>query len=489
MFTFVRSQLDAVIATSPTLDPTMNMITVLGNVSSLLFYAYNALSSSTAELQNLPVNWVGFYLMNGAQTLALGPFQGRVACTKIKVGRGVCGGAALQGKTLVVRNVHEFPGHIACDGGSNSEVVVPIRASADNRVVGVLDIDSTNFEQFDEIDARFLEEVTAVIGERLEFPFRPPTRPIGQADAPATPPPTVHRTGVAALPKDKDLPVEVVPEVHNVGGWEFQFTQQSRIQSQSEQDDVMKTLGVHAIPEIMFPINAFRMVFRRGHPPIGLHVDAHSILQDAARYYQTDAYRALIKEDVQIPSSAAWKATPYATFDALVDWAWRHRYFGFDPVAAAGSQRLVEDEAALIDWDLLKRTDIPILLFASAPLLEDDLHDHGLALCTLKARVMETCFFVLVRHVIHVNGGGTSVRDLRIFHKFSDDGTTSTSFPDVVFEEQWRRSIVTGDPAFLHTQHDGEATHVLWSMETVDELTPSIPVVETKHYRLAPAVA
>ncbi|CUG90170.1 Hypothetical protein, putative [Bodo saltans] len=362
MFAFVRSQLDAVIVTSPSLDATMNMITVLGNVSSLLFYAYNALASSTAQLQNLPVNWVGFYLLNGAQTLALGPFQGRVACTKIKVGRGVCGGAVLQGKALVVSNVHDFPGHIACDGGSNSEVVVPIRAKSDNRIVGVLDIDSTNIGQFDEVDGRFLEEVVAVVGERLEFPLRPPTRPIGQADAPVAPvsqttasappsppPVVVHRTGVAALPKDKDLPVEVIPEVHNIGGWEFQFTQQSRIQSQQEQEDLTKTLGVHAIPEIVFPINAFRMVHRQGTPPIALHVDAHSILRDAARYYQTDEYRALIEKDVQIPSSAAWKATPYATFDALVDWAWRHRYFGFDPTASP-AQQLVEDETALIDW-------------------------------------------------------------------------------------------------------------------------------------------
>lgn len=100
------------------------------------------------------VSWVGFYLFDGS-ALYLGPFQGKVACVDITLDRGVCGKAARDRKTVIVPNVHEFPGHIPCDEGSNSEIVVPI--IKDQQLVGVLDLDSYTYGRFDETDQRQLE--------------------------------------------------------------------------------------------------------------------------------------------------------------------------------------------------------------------------------------------------------------------------------------------------------------------------------------------
>ena len=105
--------------------------------------------------------WTGFYLVNGDQ-LQLGPFQGPVACYNIKRGRGVCGTAWDQDRTLVVPNVEQFPGHIACSSESRSEIVVPLH-NHDGHVVGVLDIDSRELATFDDVDARWLEEIAGVI--------------------------------------------------------------------------------------------------------------------------------------------------------------------------------------------------------------------------------------------------------------------------------------------------------------------------------------
>lgn len=93
--------------------------------------------------------------------LLLDPFQGKPACVHIPIGKGVCGTAVAEGKTQVVANVHEFPGHIACDSASNSEIVIPI--NVDKRIVGVLDIDSPIFNRFDEIDKEGLEEVVRIL--------------------------------------------------------------------------------------------------------------------------------------------------------------------------------------------------------------------------------------------------------------------------------------------------------------------------------------
>ena len=100
------------------------------------------------------INWVGFYILENDH-LILSSFQGKPACVKIKTGNGVCGTAVAKDETILVKNVHEFPGHIACDSASNSEIVIPIHANG--KIYGVLDIDSPSFERFDEEDKNGLE--------------------------------------------------------------------------------------------------------------------------------------------------------------------------------------------------------------------------------------------------------------------------------------------------------------------------------------------
>ena len=108
--------------------------------------------------------WIGFYLVKNGQ-LVLGPFQGDVACYRIRKGRGVCGTAWAEARTQVVPDVEQFPGHIACSSLSKSEIVVPLMAN--NEVVGVLDIDSDQLNTFDETDSRYLEELVSVLSKTL----------------------------------------------------------------------------------------------------------------------------------------------------------------------------------------------------------------------------------------------------------------------------------------------------------------------------------
>lgn len=129
-------------------DPIANM----ANISALLF---DALSQ---------VNWVGFYRVIEGQ-LVLGPFQGKVACIRIPLGKGVCGAAALTKTTQRVADVHQFEGHIACDATTNAEIVIPVELNGD--IIAVLDIDSTTFERFDQEDQEGLEAIVNVFEQSL----------------------------------------------------------------------------------------------------------------------------------------------------------------------------------------------------------------------------------------------------------------------------------------------------------------------------------
>lgn len=124
------------------------------------------LSNASALLNQFleDVNWVGFYLTKEDQ-LVLGPFQGLPACVRIPFGKGVCGGAAAQQQTLRVADVHQFPGHIACDAASRSEIVVPI--IKDGVTLGVLDIDSPSLDRFNEVDQINLEEFVNILNKHL----------------------------------------------------------------------------------------------------------------------------------------------------------------------------------------------------------------------------------------------------------------------------------------------------------------------------------
>lgn len=130
------------------IESTDNVISDLSNIAALLF---NSLED---------VSWAGFYIYSNGKLL-LGPFMGKPACTQIEVGKGVCGTAFAKKETVLVKNVHDFSGHIACDSASNSEIVVPIFVN--NKVVGVLDLDSTSLNRFDEEDKAGLEGIAKVV--------------------------------------------------------------------------------------------------------------------------------------------------------------------------------------------------------------------------------------------------------------------------------------------------------------------------------------
>jgi len=125
-----------------------DLVSILANVSAALHEAMDYF-------------WVGFYMVHGEE-LHLGPFQGSVACYRIGKGKGVCGSSWQQGKTIVVEDVEEFPGHIACSSLSRSEIVVPIR-DAEGIIKGVLDIDSTRLRDFDQTDRIWLEKVAEIL--------------------------------------------------------------------------------------------------------------------------------------------------------------------------------------------------------------------------------------------------------------------------------------------------------------------------------------
>lgn len=124
------------------------------------------LSNFTAALKQTfsKISWVGFYLFDGTK-LYLGPFQGKVACTEIQIGSGVCGTSAKERKTIIVDDVDNFPGHIACDVESRSEIVVPI--FKEDKLFGVLDLDSTTYNSFNETDKKYLEKLVNFLSKEI----------------------------------------------------------------------------------------------------------------------------------------------------------------------------------------------------------------------------------------------------------------------------------------------------------------------------------
>jgi L-methionine (R)-S-oxide reductase len=127
----------------------------------------NAANFSSLIYHSLPdLNWAGFYFAKDGE-LVLGPFQGQPACVRIRIGQGVCGAGAARCETVIVPNVHEFPGHIACDSASNSEIVVPMVKN--ETLFGVLDLDSPSLGRFDEQDAAGLADLVKIFMESIEF--------------------------------------------------------------------------------------------------------------------------------------------------------------------------------------------------------------------------------------------------------------------------------------------------------------------------------
>ncbi|ORY68801.1 GAF domain nucleotide-binding protein [Pseudomassariella vexata] len=152
-------------------DGQRNWVCNLSNAASLLWHAYKSLPSPSNQ-----VNWAGFYTLNPlspSPQLILGPFQGKVACQTIAFSRGVCGVAAATQTTQLVRDVDAFPGHIACDGDSRSEIVVPIVVSqegtGEKKLVAIIDIDCAVLDGFDEVDRVYLEKLGGLIGRSCDW--------------------------------------------------------------------------------------------------------------------------------------------------------------------------------------------------------------------------------------------------------------------------------------------------------------------------------
>ena len=145
-YTALCAQLSALVHDVP------HRVANLANASALLYSALDG------------INWAGFYLCDGDR-LVLGPFQGKPACIEIPIGRGVCGTAAERKETVLVPDVHKFPGHIACDGASNSEIVIPLFSGG--TLVGVLDIDSPLFDRFTEADKEGLERFAEILSDEV----------------------------------------------------------------------------------------------------------------------------------------------------------------------------------------------------------------------------------------------------------------------------------------------------------------------------------
>lgn len=138
---------------------------LLPQIEGLLFGEANLIANlaniAAALKEAMGFFWVGFYLVDSDDELVLGPFQGPVACTRIKKGKGVCGKSWEDGETILVPNVDEFPGHIACASASKSEIVIPIKK--DGKIIGVLDVDSDRLNDFDETDKEFLTKTLALL--------------------------------------------------------------------------------------------------------------------------------------------------------------------------------------------------------------------------------------------------------------------------------------------------------------------------------------
>ncbi|KAL0484063.1 GAF domain-containing protein [Acrasis kona] len=145
-------------------DGESNLICNLANCASLFYMEYKKYPDQ------FDVNWFGFYMVDKKKpsTLVLGPFMGNIACTRIPKGKGVCGTCMEKDETVIVKDVHEFPGHIACDSASNSEICVPVHNNKGDFAC-LIDVDSRSYSQFDDVDKCYLENVASIIQNRCEW--------------------------------------------------------------------------------------------------------------------------------------------------------------------------------------------------------------------------------------------------------------------------------------------------------------------------------
>jgi type 2A phosphatase activator TIP41 len=486
--------------------PQANLVIGLSNVAALCFYELNRFCNPGAPLEELRVNWFGFYLLQAPGVLALGPFQGRPACMEIRVGRGVCGTVAESGEALVVPDVHDFPGHIACDSASESEVVVPILIE-NGSVVGVIDVDSRVLGHFSAEDKEGLERVAAVLVQHLEFPmaralavnpalglpgysalaggekalqqpksaFAGGVTEKGTAETnttsrtPASPTPVTTVTHIPYFKIEARLP-DVTTKC--VSGWHFTTTTLDKIMTQEEEKEMQAALHISSLPEIAFRNNTLAIGPETEREQPWLVFNVEGLLRSASNYYHTEEYRAVVAPQLSIPVSAGWQTTEYAKHDPNVDWAWRNNFYGL----AEGRVRVVPrpPDTPGINWNLLKDNSLPILFYGSFDLVEDDLHDHGMLTSSVKYRVMESAFFVLFRHFIRVDNAAVWMREVRIYHEFSEKNSV-TGMPHVVLLEQLRHASIA------------EPTEMDWRSMSPDAIAAQSAVLLTREWVLAKA--
>eukprot|EP00796_Vickermania_ingenoplastis_P009732 gene9732-6820_t len=465
--------------------PEANMVIALANVAALCYHTINHYHAPTAALDAVPVNWFGFYILRAPGVLGLGPFQGRPACMSIQVGRGVCGTAVAQKKSLVVKDVHEFPGHIACDAASNSEVVVPIFSPSGTSVVGLIDVDSIACSQFDEEDQKGLEAVAAVLQRHVVFPMTKileiqpsfdtpaaaeaapytlpsyafgPDKPHPMVSGSALPPAPAPGLMATRLPtklaavrieagapqqQQQRAPASVETTQRTVEGWTFYSTLYPRITTESETRVVEQHTGVSVLPEIMY-LNHLSITDPTGRTVLRFHIEP--IMQSAKRFYESAYYKEHVASAHRIPLSEKWADNPMVRHEAGVDWAWRSDFFGLTlPLQGEEEDAVLvpvqpqDGEDFRINWNLLRNQTIPIVFYQSLPFFEDDLHDCGDVQASLKLRVMHTCFFIRFCYALqvhHPDGSTTGIaRELRWFHEFGKVHPQG-GFPLMVVEEK-----------------------------------------------------
>ncbi|KPI87131.1 hypothetical protein ABL78_3784 [Leptomonas seymouri] len=490
----VRQATHLIDGMSKRFTPQANLVIGLGNVAALYFYELNRFCNPGAALENLKVNWFGFYLFQAPGLLALGPFQGHPACTEIRVGRGVCGAVAESGESLVVPNVHNFPGHIACDSASESEVVVPVLIE-NGSVVGVIDVDSTELGHFTEEDREGLERLAAVLVQHLEFPMaralsvnpalglpgysalaggekalqQPNAAQEEQAEGETSSPAAPPVTTVTHIPY---FTIEArLPDVETkcVGGWQFTTTRLDRIMTQEEGDQMQQALHISSLPEISFRSNTLAVgpESDREHPWLVFSVEG--LLRSAASYYHTKEFRTTVEPQLSIPVSEGWQTAEYAKHDPNVDWAWRNNFYGLKEDRV----RLVPRPAEMpgINWELLKDHTNPIRFYGNLSLVEDDLHDHGVLLSGVKFRVMDNAFFILFSHFIRIDNFAVWMREVRIYHEFSQRNA-ATGMPHVVLVEHLRRLSIA------------EPTEIDWKSLSPDAVSAQAAVLLTREWVL-----
>ena len=462
MYSFVLSVAKTLLEPSPKMPPVVNLNIALANLSSLLFYSLNAVETRNHQshnLHHLAVNWVGFYLVVSPTLMALGPFQGKVACTEIAIGKGVCGTVALKGEPQLVENVHDFPGHIACDSESESEVVVPIKKGS--AVVGVIDVDSTSRAYFDNSDISALVQLADLVGSMLSFPYA--------ADS-------VHQTSHSSTdpaPAPALVPA-LEPQIMTLNGWEFHFTQHPQMASQFETESLQQRTGVRSLPEIMFGGNSFKAIHQHRNV-LCISISLSDVMKNAASYYET----GLLLTDpsatlLYIPSSDQWKKKSFAVFDAKIDWAWRNNF-------VTGRSQFVPCEHQGINFDLLKDQRFKIMFCGAFQIFEDDLHDHGVSKFDVKFRVMEYGFFILSRHYVAVNSAAAVVREVRIYHEF---GKSNGSLASPVNEDDSYPLV----PVEISIKYLDLSSKQMSASTPIDEVIPMMAEIFSERGLITPII-